>query len=141
MVLLDGVYFDTISLTSRPSLEEFASFRRSTVGYIVRTKQQVVSNERAYSTNVDAEQRLRLENLLANALVPFNFVDETGFSWLITAGVDDATHAYGTGAYFMPHTRLNFIEQSGKDSRDCQNWNVDFTILVNARGVRKEVDS
>lgn len=136
MILLDGLFFNNISQTAKPSLGEYASYKRSTTGKIIRTKSQVVTNERSYTLNVDYAQRLRLENLLANALAPFNFIDDYGFSWLIDAGVDDSLHAYETGAYFMPPTKLNFTPQSPKEAAYCDsNWNVDITILINATGV------
>ena len=136
MIYLDGLPFYDKSQSARPGVGEYASYKRSTTGKIVRTKQQVVTTERSYTLNCDYQQRLLLENLLADSLQPFDFIDDRGFSWLTSTGVDDSTHAYETGAYFKAPTFLRWVPQSGKDAKACdQNWDVDITILVNATGV------
>ncbi len=137
MIYLDSKPFSNVSQTARPSLMEFASYKYGTTGKIIRTKAPTVSNERTYTINVTYQERLVLENLLADSLQPFDFIDDYGFQWLTSTGVDDSTHAYETGAYFKPPTKLNFLPQSGKEAAACdQNWNVDITILTNSTGVR-----
>lgn len=136
MIYLNGIYFDTVALQSKPAIEMFSSGKRSTTGRLIITQAQVVSNERGYTVNVNLEQRLRLENLLT-VFGPMDFIDETGFQWLISDGFDTDNIAYNTGAYFTPHTRLSYTEQIGPDGRACDmNWNVDFTLIINAIGVR-----
>lgn len=138
MILLDNVYFDTVALSERPSLAEFASYKWSTTGKIIRTKAQVVTNERSYTLNVDVAKRLQLEFLLADSLTPIDFVDDQGFSWIVVNGSDDSSHAYNTGAYFKPPTKLSYTPNDGRSTYCGMNWNVDVVILVNAAGVRSE---
>jgi len=136
MIILNNVYFDTIASSEKPALGQFASSKRSTTGKLIVTQTQVVSNERTFTLNVDRRQRLRLENLLT-VLGPMDFIDPDGFAWMAGPGVDDERHAYNTGAYFKPPTILNFTPQNANGSQACdQHWNVEVTLLVNARGVR-----
>lgn len=136
MIYLNGIYFNVIALSQKPSIELFSTGRRATTGRLVMTQSQIVSNERTFTLNVDAPQRLRLETLLT-VLGPMDFIDDDGFQWLIASGVDTSNIAYSTGAYFKERTKLNYTLMTGPDERACPaNWNVDLTLIVNARGVR-----
>lgn len=136
MIYLNGVYFTVVALSQKPSIEMFSTGRRATTGRLVMTQSQIVSNERTFTLNVDASERLRLETLLT-VLGPMDFIDDDGFQWLIASGSDTSNIAYGTGAYFKERTKLNYILQKGPDERPCDtNWNVDITLAVNAIDVR-----
>lgn len=137
MIIVNNLYaFQSEGLSEKPSLEQFATQKRSTVGYLVTTQSQIVSNEKSYTLLVTRQERTWLEDMLP-FLGAFNFVDESAFSWIVTPGTDDANHAYNTGAYFLAPTKLIFVPQQANGALACdQRWQVDVTFIINARGVR-----
>jgi len=136
MIILNGLYFDTIGTSEANALRRPSSMQDSVTGYLIVTQSQYVRWRFAMTLSVDKAQRDRLIDLFATSLGPIDFIDFRGFSWLREAGTDDDTHAYNTGAYFMAGQDLEGAIQQGNGYNACgQSWNVPLVLIPNARRV------
>lgn len=136
MIILNGDYFDTVGDSELEPLTRPATLERSTTGYLISFQSQWVELRISVTLTVNLDQKNRLKELFSFTFGPLDLIDFRGFSWLTTNGTDDDTHAYNTGAYFVPGQNLDGPKQQSNDYRACdQSWLVPVTFVVNARSL------
>lgn len=135
MIILDNyLVLDTVGMDELRQFDSFSAHKTSLTGQLIVTQGQFFRPRRRYTVMVNADQRDWLEQFMEEHFGPFDFIDSYGFSWLTTAGTDDATHAYNTGAYFAPGQSLTETPQQ-PNSRLCSNaWEIPIEFVINARG-------
>lgn len=138
MIIINSSYpFDSIGLAEVSNLTRNQTQVDSINGYLVTTQSRYVRWKMSYQLVCDRQQKELLEQLYAELLGPFDFVDHRLFSWLTGAGTDDDTHAYGTGALFVQGLDINGTPTAGNGYYSCeQTWLIPITLIVSARGLK-----
>lgn len=134
MIILNGLYFDTVGLSEANPLRRPSSMQDGVTGYLIVTQSQYVRWRFSMTLSVDKRQREALQSLFATHNGPMDFIDFRGFSWLVEDGTDDDTHAYNTGAYFLAGQDLEGAVAQANGYNACgQSWAVPIVLIPNAR--------
>lgn len=135
IILDDDYVFLTEGQSEVRPLTRPKTFNDSINGYLITTRSLAVRWRYRYNLIVNDEQLGQLQTLFATLTSRINFIDHKGFSWLVGAGTDDATHAYNTGAEFENEV-LDYSKANPKNDEACgQSYSVPVVIIVNARGL------
>lgn len=103
MIVLDSQTYETFQAEYSKNQIKLGSTGRSLQGNVLRQEAQAFQTEYAMTLLLEVNDiaNLRASFEKSYGIIPLDFTDEEGIAWIASSGVDDSTHFYGTGIYFV----------------------------------------
>lgn len=103
MIVLDSVSYSTYQTQYSKNQIKLGSTGRSLQGKVLRNEAQSFQTEYAITLLLEVTDipNLRASFVKSYGIMPIDFTDEENISWIASSGVDDDTHFYSTGVYFV----------------------------------------
>ena len=137
-ITLDGTAYALIPGTYHESRPRGKVTRIAVTGAVDRTESGIWIKRFAFTLSCSLSRLANYETTLQKVTPPTNlldFIDRRGFSWLVGAGVNDATHAYGTGVYIDSNYEPERVNDAG-DWDDTNSFTVPCVLIVNSKGFK-----
>lgn len=103
MITLDSNSYSTFQAEYSKNQIKLGSTGRSLQGNVLRQEAQSFQTEYTITLLLEVTDisNLRASFEKSYGIIPIDFTDEEGISWIASSGTDDSTHFYGTGVYFV----------------------------------------
>jgi hypothetical protein len=140
MITLDGHTYSCFQTNYKHPIKKYSSTEVGITGQKLRIEGGAFDNAYKLTLLCTLSEYTTLKASYAKVLTTgtpptdlLTLVDEEGFTWNPAAGVDDATHAYGTGVWFddmIDPTPLAMVGWT-----DGNRLSIPITLTVNASGI------